>query len=155
MGKYVLFPDGKGEPRTLTPANPAAGANLSVPVPAGGPGVGPVEIWRPLMIQFELVTSVAVANRYLRFYVGNVRRINSSAVVASKNNRVQCIFPEAPTVAGGAIAGWNYYDFMLPETYIQNAAAGGSIRTDIIALDVADQISNVIIDLLVYRDRTV
>lgn len=152
MSKFAPFPSTKGEPRQLSPADPAAGANFSVLVPAGGPGVGPVEIWRPLMVRFNFVTAVAVANRYIRFYVGRNLFISSTACTASTNWRVGAQNQWNRALATGAVSGQNYVEFPLPEIY---CAAGFGIYSDIIAIQAADQLSALQIDLLVYRDRGV
>lgn len=158
MGKFVLFPDVKGEPRNVNAAtladfaDPAAGADFSYAIPVGGGGIGPQEIWRPLIFTFELVTAVAVANRYIRFNIGETQFIFSSAVTASQNWRIRaqnmCTYRNAP----GAVAGWYYGELWLPEVYLQ---AGETLATSIISLQAADQIQNVRLHTLVYRDRTV
>lgn len=158
MGKYVLFPDAKGEPRLCNAAtvagfaNPAAGANFSFAIPAGGPAVGPVEFWRPLTFEFDLVTSAGAGNRYIRFNIGEAKFIFSTASTASQNWRIRAQNTWPYRMATGAVSGWNYAEFSLPEVYLN---VGQTLATDIIGILAADQISNVRAQVLVYRDRGV
>lgn len=158
MGKYVLFPDLKGEPRNINAAtlagfaNPAAGVDFSYAIPAGGGGVGPQEIWRPLILSFNFVTGAAVANRYMRFNLGESLYIFSTAITASTNWRIRAQNGCTYRMATGAVSGQNYVEFWLPEVYLQ---AGETIATSIVSIQAADQISDVRLHALVYRDRTV
>jgi len=57
-----------GEVKLITKANPAAGADATIAIPAG-------KIWRPMALSFRLTTSAAAGNRH-----AEVRLVDGSGI---------------------------------------------------------------------------
>lgn len=137
-------PEEEGEPLVLTPANPAAGANFVVTVPAN-------YVYRFVGGRFTFVTSAVVANRVVTIeyataapaIVGKWRR-NTSHVASE--TKVYYFNSNNPTMETG-IAN----DIYAPAWYCIQLSAGMLFQSNIILIDAGDQISNVQLEFLIWR----
>lgn len=121
------------EQRTLTP--PAAGSDFTIVVPGS-------EAWRLLAITFQLVTSAAVANRWVRLAYDNQgadsARVGAAALQAATNTVVYSFARHlgnwGPT--GLATEQW----CPLPDIVL---SPGWRLHSLTALLDVADQFNNI------------
>jgi hypothetical protein len=128
--------DGRGCMRTVLVGNPAAGANFTQAVPAG-------RQWIIKSIQFTFVTSAAVANRVavIRFQDGAAHTFLT--VVSNTNMTAGATYAVSMANAG---LNANVLIIMLnyPASDIRSLPTW-TVGSLINAIDVADQISNIVI----------
>lgn len=137
--------DGVGSPIVIHPANPGAGANLNVPVPAN-------TIWLIKSITLVLATAVAVGNRVVSGYYrqttgGNIINVWGASAGAPQPASTTNLYTFAllnpisttsnNTYGNGSINA-------LPTVYLTPAE---TIETDIATIQAADQISNVFLQV--------
>lgn len=124
-----------GHHRTVTPAQPAAGANLGIVVPGEG-------AWIIRTVRFQLVTSAAVANRQVQLAVSDGQqeylRVATGAQQVASLTTVYTFGPGLGTVTGPGTA---VATASLPAGLV--LYPGFVLSTVVAAIDVADQISGV------------
>lgn len=120
--------------QTVTPANPAAGANFAAVLSASTPTLVQA-------VQYTLTTSVAVANRQ-----GGVLLAGSPFVSpATQPASIAAAYAFQPGVAetSGAVGAGQTVTYPLPPGIV--LPAGGAVASDILNLQAADQISGIAI----------
>jgi len=137
-GTRAIFTPDVGNLLVVKPANPAAGANLPITLPAAK--------WNQLVsVQFKLTTSATVANRYVNLDVigfggaQNIRNAATVLVTASTTNQV-FQFDTAHTVSEwntGTTVYAPMVDFPLP--------AGWTVQVTVDNIDTTDQIASCIV----------
>ena len=120
----------------ITPADPAAGANLVIPR-------GQERWLQILAVRFTITTSSAVANRFVAVDIlgrGNVRawRFGATAVITASTTAQEFQFDCAHTVSE-----WNTNTPIFAPLYPVTLDAGWSAQITVDNIDTADQLNSV------------
>lgn len=125
---------GRGYIDHLTPAAPAAGAGLVIPL-------DPTFVWRPLSLRFQVDTSAAAANRFITVdYTdpeGNVWVRNAAGLVVTASTVAQVFDWNAQRTVAEWAANTDVLaplsDFFIP--------GGWQVRVNVANVQAADQLS--------------
>lgn len=138
-------PEGEGTPLTVTPANPAAGAQYTLTVPAGF-------MYRFIGGKFRFVTSAVVANRVVNLEY----RTSGAALVFAKwrraashvasETKLYYYHPNAPAFET-SIAN----DIYAPAWFRIPLVATDELAINIILIDAGDQISDIVLKFLIWQ----
>lgn len=121
--------------RTVGGTTPAAGANISDTVPANAK-------WQLMSMQFQLVTSAAVANRLMVVVLDDgLNAFASMAETAAQAASLTWIYTLAPSILSNAGAN-GFAQATIPNPTI--LYPGFRIRSNFLLLQAADQISQII-----------
>lgn len=151
-GNFAYFTPELGYIQYLTPANPGAGNNLRIDVPAN-------EVWRVLTVFGELTTAVTVITRAWQTQMfsdggGVIWRVGANAAdvqLASAHYAYCSSISHGDNETNRVITGAAYTNIIslpLADTYI---LGGGYLLIEILNLSPLDSITNVCVTLQNWR----
>lgn len=139
----VELPGAQRYPRVFKLANPIAGADIAIPVAPG-------TVWKIVSIQAQLVTSAVVGNRVVGMAVTDgtltFRKIGG-IVTQAASQTIQYTWLKDLGFVSTANGGWGDMNVAPPGPLL----GGWSIITNTLLIDVADQWSNIIVDVVELR----